>query len=218
MKKILILAGLAVMAISACKKEEEFPSQIFKVSYPEITLRGAKFITIPVGGAFVDSGATFQDTYTGETGTLTADTGTDAVPVDRNTPGLYTITYTAANKNTYSSTVARYVAVTNYPDLADISGDYERTENGNAATVARKSRALYSLTDIGGVAGGTNPAYFAIIDTATADFGVQYTETLGAFFEANVLHFHMRPGDTSIRFALFGVPGYGTAVRTFQKQ
>lgn len=193
-------------------------SHIVTISYPDVTLNGAKFVTIPVGGVFVDSGASFVDAYTKEKGNLVADTGADVVPFDASTPGLYTLTYTAKNMNTFSTVVARYVAVTDYADLpaANISGSYSRVGTTASAKVSKHSRALYDITDFGGATLG-NIGYFAIIDTNTIDFGEQYSETLGAFFNVDVKYFHIRPSDTSFQYALHA-PGYGTAARTFKKK
>jgi len=216
MNRKLIIGCLVFLVLAACKKDPDTVSKVVTISYPDITLIGSKFITIPVGGTFVDSGATFVDAYTKESGKLVADTGTGLVPVDPSTPGMYTITYTAKNQNTFSSTVARYVAVTNYPDTKSIAGKYTRTQNGASSTVTRMTRAMYAINDFGAANLG-NIGYFAIIDTATMDFGEQYSETLGSVFDAQVNYLHMRPADTSFEYILFAA-GYGTSVRTFKKQ
>lgn len=218
MKRSFLFSFLAIaLLFSSCKKKvSDTVSKVVKISYPDVVLKGAKFITIPVGGSFVDSGATFSDSYTLESGDLGVDTG--GIALDPSTPGLYTLTYTAKNQNTFTTTVARYVAVTDYSDPAgaNISGKYKRTENGAAATVTRKGRALYAINDFGAANLG-NIGYFAILDTNTIDFGEQYSESIGSSFEVDVLYFHLRPADTSFKYSLFA-PGYGAAPRTFKKQ
>lgn len=200
----------------ACKKETDDVSKVVTVSAPTININGSKFMTLSVGTPFVDSGATLIDDVTGQSSKIMADTVDGGGVVDVSTPGLYTLTYSAKNANGYGSVNARYVAVTNYPDNANLSGKYVRQSNQVAVTVSRKSRALYAISDFGG-ANIPDVGYFAVLDTSHIDFGVQYSETIGAFFTAKVSYLHIRPGDTSFAYALTA-PGYGTAVRVFKKQ
>ena len=213
MKKFLLIASAALVTFAACKKKTDDVSKVVTVSYPTININGAKFMTINVGAPFVDSGATLIDDVTGQSSTIMADTTTS---VDPSTPGLYTLTYSAKNANGYGSINARFVAVTNYPDKADLSGTYVRQSNKLAVEVSRKSRALYETSDFGG-AGLGDVAYFAVLDTNKIDFGYQYSETIGAFFTADVSYLHLRPADTSFAYVLHA-PGYGTALRVFKKK
>ncbi len=212
MKKLLLIAGVALTAFAACKKTDDNVSKVVTVSHPAININGSKFMTINVGAPFVDSGATLIDDVTGQSSVIMADT-TSAV--DPSTPGMYTLTYSAKNANGYGSINARYVAVTNYPDNTNIGGRFVRQSNSLAVQVTRVSRAIYRTGDFGG-AGIPDAAYFAVIDTATIDFGQQYSETIGSFFSVDVSYFHLRPGDTSYAYVLHA-PGYGTALRVFKK-
>jgi hypothetical protein len=205
-----------VVGLAACKKETDDVSKVVTVSAPTININGSKFMTLNVGAPFVDSGATLIDDVTGQSSQIMADTTDGGGIVDVSTPGLYTLTYSAKNGNGYGSINARYVAVTNYPDLAKLTGKYVRQSNSRAVTVSKMSRALYAISDFGG-AGIPDVGYFAVLDTNKIDFGYQYSETIGAFFTADVSYFHLRPGDTSFAYAL-NAAGYGTAVRVFKKQ
>jgi hypothetical protein len=215
MKKILLIASAALVAFAACKKTNDV-SKVVTVSAPTININGSKFITLNVGSPYVDSGATLIDDVTGQSSQIQADTTDGNGVVDVNTPGMYTLTYSAKNANGYGSINARYIAVTNYADAANLSGTYVRQSNQRAVHVTRKSRALYMIDDFGG-AGIPDAGYFAVLDTAHIDFGYQYSETIGAYFTAKVSYLHVRPGDTSFAYAL-SAAGYGTAVRVFKKK
>lgn len=76
---------------------------------PQITLNGSATVSLVVGDAFTDPGASGTDT---EDGTLTpVVTGT----VDTSTPGTYTITYTVTDAGEGSASITRTVTVTAEP-------------------------------------------------------------------------------------------------------
>lgn len=215
MKKIMMLGfGLMLTAVS-CKKEYDKVSKEVEISYPTVTVKGAKFVTLNVGGTFVDEGATVIDDITGGQSTVMGENVSD---LNTSRPGLYSVTYSAANANGYVSTAARYVAVTNYPDDVNLSGRYQRqaaAPNNRFVTLTRMSRALYRTSDIGG-AGLGDTGYFAVLDTNKIDFGRQWSETLGTYISGSNSFLRIRPGDTSYAYAL-AAAGYGTAQRIFRK-
>src|SRR5262245_41984307 len=109
MKKI-ILASLCLLALSiGCKKEDNV-SRVVNATGPVVTLKGSKFVSIPVGGTYADPGATVFDDFTNKTSDVSADVNT----LDAATPGLYYMEYTAKNANGYVTSAARYIAVTNW--------------------------------------------------------------------------------------------------------
>ncbi len=216
MKKLLFIGCAALVAIAACKKKTDDVSKVVTVSAPTININGSKFKSITVGTPYVDSGATLIDDVTGQSSQIQADTADGGGVVDVTTPGLYTLTYSAKNANGYGSINARYVAVTNYADAANLTGTYVRQSNQRAVHVTRKARGLYMTDDFGG-AGIPDAGYFAILDTAHMDFGYQYSETIGAFFTVDVSYLHIRPADTSYAYTLHAA-GYGTALRVFKKK
>src|SRR5436853_5988997 len=124
MKNIKFLLVALVAFISSCKDvENQYPSKVADVTYPGITLKGDSAVSIAVGGTYTDAGATLTDDITGATSDLTAE---DPAVVDVNTPGLYMVTYRAANANGFETVKQRPVAVTNIDPSADLSGAYER--------------------------------------------------------------------------------------------
>ncbi|GAA4468509.1 hypothetical protein GCM10023093_26230 [Nemorincola caseinilytica] len=211
MKKLLIVL-LAMWALTGagCRKPYN-DTRVVKVTYPTIALNGAKYVTIDVGTAYADPGATGTDDISGSTRSLTAEYST----LDVNTPGIYYMRYAMTNANGYITKVGRYIAVTNYDDDVDLTGVYERTSNGVQVNVTRVSRAMYMTDDMGG-AGLPDAAYFAVIDEATIDLSVQLSESIGEEIDASDEELHVTATDTSFQYRL-SAPGYGTALRVFEK-
>jgi len=138
MKRIIsILTALACLSMFGCKKENNYPSHVAQVSFPVVTLNGPQFVTINRGGTWTDPGATWKDTVTGESGTLT-------MSVNTSKDSAYFLVYTATNKNGFQNQVQvfRGVGVTNYNGPIDISGNY--TDNaGYTDSLQLVSRALF---------------------------------------------------------------------------
>lgn len=211
MKKIWIVVVIIwAVAQAGCKKEET-NTRVVKVSYPTISLNGDKYVTLNVGTAYNDPGATGTDDISGSTKSLTADSST----LDVTKPGLYYKMYTMRNANGYITKVGRYIAVTDYQDNVNLTGVYERTANGIQVNLTRVSRALYMTDDMGG-AGLPDAAYFAVINDSTIDFGRQLSESIGEEINASDEALHITATDTSYQYKL-SAPGYGTALRIFVK-
>ena len=211
MKKIfpVLLISMCV-ALFSCKKETS-DTRVVKVSHPSIALMGSKYVSVNVGESYTDPGATGTDDISGATSTLKAGHST----LDVSKPGLYYMSYSMKNANGYSTTVGRYIAVTNYQDNTDLSGTYARTSNSLQVTLTKVSRALYKTSDMGG-AGLPDAAYFAVIDESTIDFGPQLSESIGTEIDATNEGLTISPTKTSYQYKLVA-PGYGTALRVFVK-
>src|SRR4051812_38278444 len=108
-KVAIAILALTILMVSSCKKiEDQYPSKTVKVTYPGIALKGDAAVSITPGAAYTDAGATLTDDITGAVSDIVA---TDN-PVDVNTPGLYMVTYEAANANGFKTIVQRPVLVT----------------------------------------------------------------------------------------------------------
>ena len=83
--------------VDAAPKADEAP--------PKLSLIGSSLTKLPVGGTFVDAGATAMDAVDGTVRVKV--TG----KVDTNTPGTYTLTYTSTDKVGNTSIVKRKVTV-----------------------------------------------------------------------------------------------------------
>lgn len=210
MKNILIVF-FSLLLVGSCKKQE-IVSQEVTVSYPVITLKGDKYISIPVGGSYTDAGASVFDDVNGSTTDLMADYSS----LDVNTPGLYYMAYRAKNTNGYKSFAARYIAVTDYPDTVDIQGVYQRTSNGVTVNLTRVAKGLYMTDDMGGAA-INDVAYFTLISDTEMDLGPQLSETLGSEIAGSDESIIINDADDVTYSYKLDAAGYGTAQRTFVK-
>ncbi len=211
MKQLITIVALAGLLVQTGCRKQASDTKVVKVSYPTIALNGDKYVSLNVGAAYTDPGATGTDDVSGSTRSLTAEYST----LDVNTPGLYYMRYVMTNANGYVSRVGRYIAVTDYPDDVDLSGVYERTANGVQVNLTRMARALYKTDDMGG-AGLPDAAYFAVINDSTIELGPQLSESIGEEIDGSSGALSITATDTSYQYRL-AAPGYGTALRVFVK-
>src|ERR1051325_5040246 len=109
MKNIqLFLIAALFLLVSSCKKsEDQYPSTVMKASYPIITLRGGPIVILNVGDTYVDSGATYIDTFYHDSGNTTSTT-----EVNTSEEGIFVVNYSAENRYGFVGTATRVVAVT----------------------------------------------------------------------------------------------------------
>jgi Domain of unknown function (DUF5011) len=170
MKYIIKTAFLwTLVLLFSCNKFTvvDTPTQvgISKVTnYVVFTLNGPEVQSILVGTPYTDPGATAVEN--GET-VQYATSGT----ADINTVGLYPITYSAVNKDGYSSSVTRYVAVLASAALpgVNLAGTY--TNVGSLALTADitnvASGVYYTSNAWGGASAFVLPMYFFCTDGVT---------------------------------------------------
>lgn len=206
MKKIIAIVTLT-MLFAACSKDTDDVSKLVTVSYPEVTLKGESIVTLQVGAAYTDAGATVKDDITGQTSDLTpADSN-----VDPSAPGLYLVQFLAANANGYEASKTRVVTVTSVTNSIDYSGNYVRS-NGQICVITKIDNGVYQLNNPGG-APGADDVIIYMVEAGPGTF--------------------VAPAQPSVvgSFALVGIKiigpvaswtvdnaGYGTQVRTFVKQ
>lgn len=211
-KNFIYMALIASLAFASCSEEPAAVSETVKVDYPVITLIGAKYVSIPVGGSFTDSGAKSYDAFTGQTtNVVTTDT------VNNNAPGMYPVIYEAKNKYGFSSQAVRWVAVTNVPTSEDIGGNYKRT-NGCPVTITKVANGIYKCDNMGGVPGIPEylwDNYFVQMNDSTID----YPEQPGPFGPVSSKSEKLikSGSDVTLKWIVIGA-GFGTAVRTFNRQ
>lgn len=215
MKKLLIATlAIALTGSIACKKKiTDRVSKIVTASYPIITIKGDQFISMPVGGSFVDLGATAEDTVLNEK----LDPIEITNDIDASTPGFYTVQYTFKNSNGYFSTGTRFVLVTDVDATLDYSGEYFRTSNNAPMNVSKVAAGLYKTDNVGGVALPSSfaiTAYFGQIDDSTLVVPAQPT-TAGELYCVNSF-IYPTATDTTITWAVRNA-SFGTAQRTFVK-
>ncbi|MBC7885723.1 MAG: DUF5011 domain-containing protein [Saprospiraceae bacterium] len=199
----------SLVIFSGCEKDRETENISTITYFPTIQLNGDQWNTIKQGGAWSDQGATANE---GESSINLITTGS----VDVNTPGVYTIQYTAINKDGFSASEYRYIGVIS-PSVEgkDISGQYKRNAGAlGVSTVTKISDNFYYSNNVGGVA-VPDPSlgvYFYHYDTGLLD--VPFQRTPGNAFEC--LNETITEGEKYSWVVINS--GYGAALRTFIKQ
>lgn len=215
--KMKILAAVVIsttIIFTACKKKDDKVSETVKVTYPIITLKGNKYVSIPVGGAFSDPGATMFDEFTG----LTTDIAPTQSDVDNATPGMYPIIYEGSNKYGFKAQEVRWVAVTNISSNEDIGGLYKRTTNGQDVNVTKVATGIYKIDNVGGVAGSADyvyDMYFVQLSDTSLHFPAQ-PGPFGTTYTKNE-KITKNSSDTLIEWTVMGA-GFATNQRKFSHQ
>jgi hypothetical protein len=213
---------LAMAFLYGC--DEESTEGVSKITYyAEITLTGDQWNSIPQGGTWAEPGVKATE----EGAEIEVKTGGDVV--NPNVPGVYTVEYTAVNRDGFPATEYRYVGVIS-PDVVgtDLTGKYKRDLGDQGISTVTKVEGkpnLYRTDNIGGVKepGPATTVYFyhyAIgVDPETEEefgyLGVPYQLVAGnPFYAENATV----DGDGSAYHWVVINPGYGTALRNFNKQ
>lgn len=177
--------------------------------YPIITLEGQQWNTVKQGATFVDLGVKAFEGPTEIIPTVGGDV------VNTNVPGVYTITYTAFNKDGYSATEYRYVGVI-APDVEgiDMSGKYRRTAGAmGVSTVTKISDNFYMTDNVGGVASPGPATTVRFYHYQGNKLGVPPQLVAGSLFTAD-----MSTVDIGVSYSWRVInSGYGTALRKFVK-
>jgi hypothetical protein len=202
-----LLFAFAMLAIFSCKKETtKEVSAVFKV--PSIALKGDDVVAIPVGGTYTDAGAA----YTGEDGSV-KDIQPATNTVNAAVPGLYFITYKQKSASgIYETEASRLVAVTSVNNPIDRSGTYLRAATGVNCFVKKVANGVYSVTNPGGAASGTNVVVY-FVETALNTFVCPTQPSDAGDFAVIEINFTTTGATWRVQNA-----GYGTGVRTFTKQ
>lgn len=163
MKKIFFYSLLAIAAftMSACSSDPEYSDSHVEY-YPVMTMLGDAFVENPIGQTYNDAGCKASLGTEDYTSKITT-TGLDEIDV--NTPGIYTITYSAANDKypVLNAVVTRTVAVCDPTITTDISGTYTlqngsyRLYNGNTTgfsgytvKLTKVASGIFSVSDLMG--------------------------------------------------------------------
>lgn len=215
--KISSISGLSLalfaFSLTGCKKTET--DNISRVkNYASIVLTNGPAISVPLGSTFTDPG---NVTTLGGAALKPKITGS----VDTSTPGVYTISYQAANTEGDTTNINRLVAVVDPAVVIDQSGTFERAgfAANPPATWKLIARGLYRSANFGGaVAGSDFPAYFAQVTPNLIVFPTQNISGVGKVtFNTPTSTFNTAGVLTSYSYAV-GATGFGTAVRTFNRR
>lgn len=147
---LLFVTGIMI----SCNKDKESAGKYSITYYPDIEIVGDKVMSIVQDEEYVDQGAIVTENGVEIDWTSSGE-------VDVTTPGMYTITYSAVNKDGFAKSDSRVVFV--LPEAVDeeapsLAGTYVRTANGRTSTVTLVAPGVYYMTDAWGSATtGGNP-------------------------------------------------------------
>lgn len=161
MKKIFIyslMLGMSVLGLTSCNDDNDQLTDSRITYYVDLDMQGDAFVQLPIGTSYSDAGC--KATENGEDVTSKIVTsGADAVDV--NTAGLYTITYSATNKDGFPASVSRTVAVCDPSIETDLSGTWttqpgtQRIYGGSTVTpfadytctIRKAAPGIFSVSD-----------------------------------------------------------------------
>ncbi|MBT1685768.1 immunoglobulin-like domain-containing protein [Dawidia soli] len=203
---------LAVALLYGC--DEESTGGVSKITYyAEITLTGDQWNSIPQGGTWTEPGVKATE----EGAEIEVTTGGDVV--NPNVPGVYVIEYTAVNRDGFPATQYRYVGVIS-PDVAgsDLTGKYKRDAGDQGISTVTKVAGkanLYQTDNIGGVKEPGPATTVNFYHYAPGVLGVPYQLVAGnPFYAQNAT---VEADGSAYHWVVIN-PGYGTALRNFNKQ
>ena len=211
---ILMLILLMTVSLMSCKKDTKDVSSV--TTYPELTLVGDQYMCIAKGAVYTEPGV--KATIGG-----VAVNFTTVGSVNANTAGVYILEYTAVNTEGFSQSIKRFVGVIAADAAAlNFSGNWKRT-NGIMTTWTKSAtyNGLYVNSNIGGVDPVANPSFtypvrmFNVKDS-TLIIPLQANPLGGDLYCTSV---SLKPsiGLGQAKWVVMG-SGYGTSVRTFDKQ
>ena len=153
MRIIKLFLSIAVLFyIVSCEKTEHINNTEDKIGisrvtrFPTFSMEGDRYISIVKGGAFTDPGATAKE---GDADLPVTISGA----VDASTVGVYDLVYSATNKDGFSSSVTRTIAVLPQAEQAgvDIAGSYANTGAFTyTATIQKLAPGFYIADNVWG--------------------------------------------------------------------
>jgi hypothetical protein len=218
-----IFFSLMLLTVLSCHKDNIVSSAdkvgISSVVYfPAITLKGDANLIFQQNDPYVDPGATAI--LQGKSVMYTA------VPSTINTavPGVYPVTYSAANAQGDVATASRIVIVVpsnvasdNAVAANDFSGTYLRAATGVTSTWTKIGNGVYTVENAGGASSGVGFTLIAANYSGnTISIPVQNSAAYGGQVSAD--NGTYIPGSPAMYSWIFHAPNYGAGVRTFVKQ
>jgi hypothetical protein len=221
MKKIVQLLFLSlIIVLGACNKDEinntDTKVGISRVTfYPLVKIKGEKYIYIQKGGTYTEAGV---DATEAGAPTTVVTTGTPNTAV----AGVYSVVYTATNKDGFTAADFRIVTVYDTDAAAaavDLSGSYKRSAPGNAAdgqimTFTKKAPGVYFVDNPGGAV-GVNVQVIVINPTLNVVKIPTQLIGIGNPFGSSSETYTPLPTPQIVWRVVNA--GYGTGLRTFNK-
>lgn len=212
---LVIMAVCATVLLSCGKETVDITDTTVGHSritnFPLLTVKGAQYVAVAMGGTFTEPGV--SATEGGNTIPVTT-TGT----INTATPGVYSLTYTAVNKDGFSTTGSRTVVVySTAADAAlnDFSGNYARTSNGVVSTWTKIAPGVYVVLNPGGAAGSSLTA--VVLNASGTNIKIPSQRTSDGNITSSSQETYTKTGTPQYSWVIVN-PGYGPALRTFVKQ
>lgn len=136
MKNLILYSlalGMMVLNLTSCNDDDDLLTDSTVTYYVNLHLQGDEFVQVPIGTAYTDAGCTADVEGNDVTSTIVT---TGLEDIDVNKAGLYYITYEATNKDGFSASVSRTVAVCDPSITTDLSGTYTGMEGTYRLTAA----------------------------------------------------------------------------------
>ncbi|MBV4358178.1 immunoglobulin-like domain-containing protein [Pinibacter aurantiacus] len=214
---LTILVAAASLILGSCRKYSPVSNDqnvgISKITYyPIVTIKGEHLMILKQGDAYTDPGvdATIKDQPV---------TPVVSGSVNTAVPAVYNITYSATNEDGFSASDWRTVVVIGNDVAAnDFSGTYLRAATGVTSTWTKTAPGVYNVDNPGGAAVGVGYIVIAVNYTGNKiAIPKQYATdpTVGSPGIVSSSKETYTPAQYSW---VFLAGGYGTGLRTFDKQ
>jgi hypothetical protein len=218
MKKIFLISLIAAAFLTSCNKDSEGVSSV--TSYPTVELKGDQALTVLVNGTYTESGVVALEGTKDISSSVKMEGSVDVTKT-----GVYTIKYTATNKDGFTASARRYVGVITPAAAAlDISGTYRRNAGAQGFAIVSKTSypGLYINNNPGGATSDGTIAGTSVDNILIYMFQLDATVISAPSQDSKVGEFACTGGvydGTNKLYKWVCVnAGYGTAVRTFIKQ
>lgn len=164
MKKIFLyslILGLSVLGLTSCSDDDYDKTDSRITYYVSLDMQGDAFVQVPIGTSYTDAGCLATENGEDITSKVVV-SGLDDIDINR--AGLYTVTYSATNKDGFPASVSRTVAVCDPSITTDLSGSWttqsgtERVYGGTTATpfpgyavtISLAAPGIFYVTDLFG--------------------------------------------------------------------
>lgn len=134
----------AVVALQGCEKLES-EGVSFETQFVDIELNGDPYMSVVLGGEFVDEGAIAKEGEEEKPVTVSGN-------VNVNTVGVYEVRYSAVNRDGYPGSATRIVAVIPAPEAegVNIAGSYKYNGGSQIAEITKYAPGFYYMNNIWG--------------------------------------------------------------------
>jgi hypothetical protein len=217
MKKLSAFIIIAlIFGFVSCKKDEIHNTDtkvgISDVTFfPTLMLKGDQYMAVPLNGTFTDPGVEAKEGTTTIKYTTTGSVNTTAT-------GVYQLTYSAVNKDGFSASTNRWVAVYSTDASAaanDFSGTYLRAATGVNSFWTKLAPGVYKVDNPGAAASGAGLSLIVFNPTGLTIHAPSQKTNDGNTSSTSNETYTLSPAKYSW---VFNNPGYGTSSRTFTKQ